>query len=698
MSPRFPRTFHVLCLLFSALAVLPKATALYETVYVVGPIPEPIVPDDGSEDAMAPPDDLVLPTASIPINATGGNRYLKEQYPPAATAFENEEANRRNLMSSIDDQKITHHYLRSEGAVNPEARSLVTPGTTVTKTILGFNYDDNLYENGKAFIPPDPHGAAGLRRLVGVVNSMVEVRKKDGTLTFLNGFQKFFAGFEEAFDVDFFFDPRVIYDEHEGRFVIVVLQQSDSPPISRIWLAVSTGEEPDSLDDWNQYFFNSALSVGGENSWADFPGLEVDEEAVYVSANMFRFSDRNFAGTRLWIINKEVYGGFYGGGDLSILRINPYLNAGLATTTMPVQVHGSSGVDGSVGTFFISLITDTDDGYAYLQIYTIYDPLGDAPSYTLQTIVLGIVTQNDVLPDAPQPGTKVKINTGQFRVVDAVWRKKKMWLVFTINPTSGVNKGQATAHWVRCSTSGGRVTFEAQGDLGGEGIAVGTYTYFPSVAVSSRGLVAYGYAASSPAKFIGAYVSVGTSEQSYTVKTGMAPYIRYDDNGWNRWGDYTGISVDPADDTFWVFNEYAETIGSADFNGDGRWGTVWGRVAQAPELDCTITWNLYNSKTNTYVAALTNGAVFSKPPSCGKTNIEAVVPCAVTKNYILIELWQGSRRVRRRKEYNAPYFLFGNNGADIYDGKIAAGKYGIRAVVDGRTSPFTNFTLGGKCG
>jgi hypothetical protein len=150
---------------------------------------------------------------------------------------------------------------------------------------------------------------------------------------------------------------------------------------------------------------------------------------------------------------------------------------------------------------------------------------------------------------------------------------------FTYFPMSGVNQGQATAHWIRLGTSGGVVTFEAQSDLGGEDISTETHTFFPSVAVNSRGVVAYGYAASSPTTYAGAYVFVGTSEQSYTVKSGLAPYVRTFGGDRNRWGDYSGISVDPTDDSFWVFNEFAD-FGGFVLNGeDGLWGTAWARLA-----------------------------------------------------------------------------------------------------------------------
>jgi hypothetical protein len=108
----------------------------------------------------------------------------------------------------------------------------------------------------------------------------------------------------------------------------------------------------------------------------------VDEEAVYITANMYRFSDGGYAGVRLWIIDKGVTGGVYSGGAPSVFLTNPVAGAGIAGTTMPVQVHGSSGVDGSVGTFLSNVIA-YPDGQVYLQIVTVFNPL-NSPSYTIQ--------------------------------------------------------------------------------------------------------------------------------------------------------------------------------------------------------------------------------------------------------------------------------------------------------------------------
>jgi hypothetical protein len=136
----------------------------------------------------------------------------------------------------------------------------------------------------------------------------------------------------------------------------------------------------------------------------------------------------------------------------------------------------------------------------------------------------------------------------------------------------------------------GLLFVDQQGSIGGEDIAPGTFTYFPALAVNRLGAVSFGFSASAPTIFAGAFVTgrspfdvPGTVRQSEVVREGVAPYKRFFSGPRNRWGDYSGMAVDPSnDDFYWVFNEYADEPGSPT-NGsqgpeDGRWGTAWARA------------------------------------------------------------------------------------------------------------------------
>lgn len=533
---------------------------------------------------------ILLPfVAAICANdhSTTGTRYASEteaSFPIDMVISSKTMFNRNNSVDTGINPSFTIDDPQEQlTAANEQARALQGSfGCSVGNFIRGFHYDDNGIQNGANSIPPDPSGAAGAERLVAVVNRMIEVRTKLGVLTFRDGLKDFFAVLGISPSQGNVFDPKVVYDEHAQRFIVIGLQRN-ATNFSRILLAVSKNERPDSVSDWNMFSMNSAETINGLDSWADYPGFEVDEEAVYITASMFTFSTRSFQGVRLWIVDKGVSGGFYGGGPTtSFGPYNPYLSGGTPDTTMPAQVHGQSGAGSTIGTFLVSSPLFSD-GTVNIQIFTIRNPLGNV-TFSFSQLSLGKISQdNFVIPDAPQLGSTILIETNDARTLDSVWRNNKLWMTFMINPrTPDIDANQATAHWVRIDTTNGIFTLEAHSNLGGEIFSNQTSTYFAAVALNAQGQVAFGYAASSPTMYAGAYgtIFLGMQEYNFVVQNGLDYYTRNFGGSRNRWGDYTGISVDPTDNSFWIFNQFADIRGSPDTYGeDGRWATAWARVS-----------------------------------------------------------------------------------------------------------------------
>ena len=372
------------------------------------------------------------------------------------------------------------------------------------------------------------------------------------------------------------------------------------------------------------------------------PGFEVDEEAVYITANMFTIVPFGFfGGVRLWIVDKGVGGGddddddggsgggFYAGGPAVVTVDDPYAATGIpgfASTTMPAHVFAPSsegdddddggervGVGGpgsTLGTFLVSYSGLTFGGpFApeAINVITVDDPLGNigGPFFSQEFVVIGDI--EDIggvfgfppLPDAPQAVEPIPIEVNDRRALDAVWRDDALWLTTTIIPNSGVDVGETSAHWIQLDTSSGpgSIILADEGNIGGEDIAPGTFTFFPSVAVNGNGEAKFGFSASAASIFAGAFVTgrqpadaPGSVQGSETVKAGEGPYKRFFGGTRNRWGDYSGISVDPSNDKFfWVFNEFAATPGSPGVGSmgpeDGRWGTAWARCKFTDDED-----------------------------------------------------------------------------------------------------------------
>ena len=479
-----------------------------------------------------------------------------------------------------------------EQAVQPEIITGPEPLAVLPQnTFEGINIDDNADLTGFLIIPPDPIAAAGPDHVVSIVNSSIEWYTKSGTLQASLSLEGDFFGplSPEARP----FDPKVIYDQYEDRFVVIALVRVFSPAtVSRILVAVSDDEDPNGT--WYFDSINSKLTINSVDGWADYPGLAIDEEAVYITANIFDFEPNifgsfDFLASRLWILGKGVgSGGLYEGGAASPTLHDPSTAAllpDLAFTLQPAHVFGPGGVAASVGTFLVN--SGWVDGLLrdYLSVIRVDDPLG-SPTFSNQFVFLGDITLGSTLPDAPQAGgTGVAIETNDGRVLHAVWRNNSLWLVNTVNPPAGPDAGEATAHWYEINTSTlSFLTLNQQGDIGGEDIAPGTHTFFPSIAVDAIGNVGIGFSASAPSIFPGAYFTgistAGSVRPTETLAAGVDFYIRTFGTGRNRWGDYSGMSVDPADDrTFWVYNEYALTRGSPTDGEDGRWGTRFASFA-----------------------------------------------------------------------------------------------------------------------
>ncbi len=450
------------------------------------------------------------------------------------------------------------------------------------------NFDTNGTYNGFYYIPPDPIAAAGPNDVVNVVNSTIQWYSKSGTLE--NGVRLgrnssgSIAGsfFESLSPVHGTYDPKVLYDQYNGRFVVVALEQTDTANgdasnTSRILIAVSDDSNP--TGTWYFQAINAVQNISGTDYWCDYPGLAIGSDAIYVTGNLFGFGAGSFGGSRLWIIGKS---GLYTGSSGSVGMYDPSTAAGLpseAFTLQPSSMFGAT--PGTTGTFLVSSGW-TSGSTEYASVIRVSSPLS-SPTFSNTFISLGNISTTFTPAGAPQLGTTNTIDSGDGRVYNAVWRNNNLYFANVVSPQNGVDARTCTAHWYRFSADSASIALADQGDVSGEDIATDTRTFYPAVMVDSAGNMGIGFAASGPNIYPGAYYSgrlstdpAGTLQSSGTLQAGVDFYFRTFGGTRNRWGDYSGLALDPSDGaTFWVYNEYARTRGVSS-GGDGRWGTRYG--------------------------------------------------------------------------------------------------------------------------
>jgi len=119
--------------------------------------------------------------------------------------------------------------------------------------------------------------------------------------------------------------------------------------------------------------------------------------------------------------------------------------------------------------------------------------------------------------------------------------------------------------WYELRNPGGAPSVDQQGTDAPDG----TSRWMGSIAMDAVGNIAVGYSASSRTIFPSvAYTGrlatdpLGTLQTESVIVTGAGSQT-----GTSRWGDYSGLTIDPIDDcTFWYTNEYLQTTGQFNWS------------------------------------------------------------------------------------------------------------------------------------
>jgi hypothetical protein len=418
--------------------------------------------------------------------------------------------------------------------------------------------------HGQDVIPPDTMGAVGPNHLVSILNSDFGVFDKSGTLLQKVPLQTFWRslGTEAGEPADFPFDPKILYDQHSGRFVAITLGGTSAPG-SWVMIAVSSSSDPTGA--WSKWAIDADRDNNLQefNNSADFPGLGVDAFNVYVTANMFSGAGVGQY-SKVWVIPKAQ---LLAGSNLVTwfeFRDPP----GSDFTMQPAHTFGTPDAEyflfeGSTNRLAVAWMDNTSG-----------TPVWHFP---LQVPVTPY-TSTSFLAGAPQSGNDNTIDTSDTRLLNVVYRNGALWTVHTV---SGPATTKTEVAWYRIDPSAG--TILSQGRISDPT----RWYYYPSIGINQNDVAAIGFSGSSSTEYAGGYYTVirppyGTADPVSLLKSGEAPYyktgqtIGIPGGGTdNRWGDFSATVVDPTDNvTFWTLQEYAQTPDPA--TGASRWGTWWG--------------------------------------------------------------------------------------------------------------------------
>lgn len=453
----------------------------------------------------------------------------------------------------VDDKSQKTSALADEAAVLEAVGAPLSSGPVTTAPSLLVSFPGI---SATGWFPPDCTLAAGPNHVLLSVNAAVSIYAKTGGAPALT--KTLTSWFSNVITNAKIFDPKALYDQHAGRWILLAVALGPGANESYFLLSISKTSSPTG-GWWNYKIDATKDGTTATNNWADYPSIGVDSQALYLSANMFKFGD-GYAYAKIRIIPKA---GPYSGGALSFRDFVKMKNAdgSLAFTIQPCHTYGAPGTQYLVNSIFPS--------GNKVSLWSITNPT-TTPTLTLRTIT---VSPYSLPPDAAQKGGGTPLDSGDIRVLNAIFRGGSVWCALTTAHNFGAGNVSAI-HWFQINAPVGKLT--QQGIYGSKAL----HYYYPAVMPDSNGNMTMVFCRSGTNEFASIFYTgrkapdpPGILQASAPLKAGTANYVKLDGIGRNRWGDYAGIGSDPADTLrVWFYsmyavagNNWATQVGSSKF-------------------------------------------------------------------------------------------------------------------------------------
>lgn len=410
-------------------------------------------------------------------------------------------------------------------------------------------------------IPPDPTIAVGPNHVMVLTNNGVGIRiyDKQGTLLkSISSTQWWSAVWPSQSG-----DPQILYDHFSNRWVMLFMQVDDVALTAGNLLAYSDDDDP--LGTWYMYRLNTKThGTTNTNTWGDYPQIGFDEQAIYLMTRCFTFGGA-FNYTKIRIISKsELYAS--NAGPLTYKDIWDITVPGSATR--PDVIHPSFQY-GNAGEHYL-LFANRGGGNTY-SLYKILNPL-TAP--VLSGVNINVPFYGPT-PNVNQlgGGTPLIEANGSHMKTAPVYRDGFLYATHSIRNSNFLN--YSSIKYIKIDVASNTVVESAE-------LGANKYFYiYPAIAVDKDGNVGITFSRSGDDEYMGSYFTTRRAVDpsglgsAGVLQPGLGNYIITFGGTRNRWGDYLGAYLDPADEySFWMLSQYA--------SGTNAYACVVGQVRLEP--------------------------------------------------------------------------------------------------------------------
>jgi hypothetical protein len=403
------------------------------------------------------------------------------------------------------------------------------------------------------WMPPNSHIAAGPNHLIAAVNATFGVFDKPGRQLLRRTLADLFSSLVADALI---FNPKVIYDQFRGAWLIAACARSVDNQHS--WLLLASSQTSDPMGDWWIWALDADYDGTLKTShWPEGLGLAVDNSLLYLTMNMFSAQDE-FAYSKLRILNiKEMQtGGILHGWDFWQLRNT---DGSLAFGVQPALNLRAAGAQ--------YMLNATSDGQGVTQ-WTVSQPMRQAPMLKRRFVP---TAQYAIAPDIQQRAGRVEISIGDARLVNVVFRHGLLWTGHTVAANWGNKTNTAAIHWLQINPRAGCVM--QQGFYG----APGEHYFCPAVTVDGESnlLMVFNQVHENEPPAI-RFTGRRTSDEPGLLRASEL-LLRSPTSASSEWSNFNGAAIAPDDTEVWLIGQYVAT--------ESDWPTWIGAVSYADQED-----------------------------------------------------------------------------------------------------------------
>ncbi len=450
--------------------------------------------------------------------------------------------------------------------------------------------------SAQGFAPPDPSGSVGPSHYMQMTNSRFQIWDKTGTsLLGPVNLGTIWAGFPGPWSSSLNDgDPIVLYDEAADRWFASEFSLPNFPN-GPFYMLIAVSQTNDPTGSWHRYGYTFT-------NMPDYEKYGIWPDGYYMSANSFSSGSLNFIGAAAVAFERDSM--LNGGSAQMVFFQNP---SSTTWSLLPSDNDGAAPPGGAPNYFVMAHDNAFFGGTDGVDVYEFQVDWVTPGNSTFTGPTFLATSPFSMITGVPQPAPGSTLDDLSDRLMQRLqYRNFGSHQSMVTCQAIDAGGSRAGMRWYELRNTGSGWSIHQQGTYAP---ADGHERWMGSIAINSNGDMCLGYSISSSTlmpeiRFTGRLSSdpLGTmpiTEETIFSSSGVQ-------TGLSRWGDYTHMSVDPAEpDIFWYTNEYIPSNGS--FNWRTRIASIdfalvpvelTSFTAAARENDVILNWSTATETNN----------------------------------------------------------------------------------------------------